>query len=125
MPVSGKVKLTVHSHGKNITLKVRKPEWCAVEFENEKDGYLVFTGTFENQTIEIDFSIALKKVYANPLVSADIGKVALSYGPLILCAEGIDNDFPVWTAQIGSLENAEIIKNADTRYAITAFSFPR
>ena len=120
LPTDGKLKITLDSHGKKITLKVRKPEWCKKTFANEKDEYLIFTGVFNGQTIEIEFPLVLRKVYANPLVQANAGKVALSYGPLVLCAEGIDNAFSLQTAHIGSIENATLLKNEDSRYAISA-----
>lgn len=117
-PTNGKLSLIVQSHGKAITLRVRKPEWCEKTFDNEKDGYLIYTGTFDNQTIEIDFPVTLKKVYANPMVSANVGKAALMYGPLVLCAEGVDNPFPVRAAILGSIKDAEISLAEDSRYAI-------
>ena len=120
LPTDGKLKITLNSHGKNITFKVRKPEWCEKTFTNEKGEYLIFTGVFNDQTIEIEFPLVLRKVYANPLVQANTGKVVLSYGPLVLCAEGIDNAFPLQTAHIGSIENAVLLKNEDSRYAISA-----
>ncbi len=120
LPTDGKLKITLNSHGKNITLKIRKPEWCDKAFENEQGGYLIYNGVFNNQIIEIEFPLYLRKVYANPLVRANAGKVAFSYGPLVLCAESVDNDFPIQTARVDSVENAQIIKNDDTRYAITA-----
>ena len=42
-------------------------------------------------TLELDFNIKPVFVAANPLVSADNGKIALTYGPLVYCVEGADN----------------------------------
>lgn len=89
-PYDGKVKVTVDSHGKPLTLRMRVPAWCEKQFENEADGYLIFE-ICGKQTIELDFEMKLRTIYANPKVLADSGKIAYSYGPLILCGEGADN----------------------------------
>ena len=91
MPYGGKVRVKVNSYGKEITLKVRVPEWCDKPFDNERDGYLVYEGVFGGEEIKLDFPMTLKRVYANPLVEEDAEKVAFRYGPLILCAEEADN----------------------------------
>lgn len=118
MPVDGKLYLKISSYGKNITLRVRKPTWCEKRFDNEKDGYLIYQGIFQDDVLKIDFPVTLKKVYANPMVSANVGKAALMYGPLVLCAEGVDNPFPVRAAILGSIKEAEISLAEDSRYAI-------
>ncbi len=58
-----------------------------------KDGYLYVTGNFtgtDSLTLKLD--LTPQRVYANPNVAADSGKVAVQYGPLVYCAEGVDND---------------------------------
>lgn len=108
IPYTGKVNITVNSFGKNITLKVRKPRWCDSKFKNVDGEYIVFSGVFNNEIIELDFNIKVKKAYANPLVDADVGKTAITYGPLIFCAESVDNDSPLSSIIIDKVENAKI-----------------
>ncbi len=107
-PYNGKVCLKVDSYGKRIRLRIRIPEWCETSFENVQDGYLIFEDTFDNEEIDLEFPFALRKIYANSLVREDAGKVAFSYGPLILCAEEVDNDFALTTVRVKDLENAKI-----------------
>jgi uncharacterized protein len=41
--------------------------------------------------IEVDFPMPIRRVTANDLVKEDAGKVALQRGPIVFCAEGVDN----------------------------------
>lgn len=107
-PYSGKIKLKIDSHGKMLRLKIRKPAWCDETFLNEKDGYLCFEKVFQGEELVVEFPMKLRKIYANPYVDENAGKVALSYGPLILCAESIDNDFPLSSVRIGEVSGAKI-----------------
>ncbi len=90
-PYDGKVKIKINSHGKKLKIKLRVPSWSDVALENVEDGFAVYEDVFEDYTIEIDFMPKLKKIYANTEIEQNVGKVCLSYGPLILCAEGADN----------------------------------
>ena len=78
---------------------LRIPEWCneiKAEMNGIKtevksvDGYIKFK-TDKKFLIKLDFCIQPKFMAANPLVSANVGKVALTYGPLVYCLEGVDN----------------------------------
>ncbi len=93
-------KMTVSSRdyrAKEIALRV--PAWCkeltvlkngkpfAAEIEH---GYItVPVGTeFE---ISLDFHIAPRFAVSHTHVAADAGRVALCYGPVVYCLEGVDN----------------------------------
>lgn len=93
-------RVTLSSSGfsaKSITLRI--PEWCndllvkidgkKNEFE-KKDGYASFC-VKEKFVIDVDFSISPKFVATNPRVSTNSGRVALTFGPLVYCVEGVDN----------------------------------
>ncbi len=90
-PYSGKVGIRIISAGGKKTLKLRKPFWSDEKFANEKDGFLTFDGISDGKEINVDFGMKGKRVYANDKVYYDAGKVAFSYGPVVLCAEGCDN----------------------------------
>ena len=107
-PHDGKIKLQINSHGKDLRLQIRKPAWCNVSFENEKDGFIEYNGVFNGQTIEIDFCPELKPIYPNGKIFDNSGKVAFSYGPLILCAEGVDNATEIPYIRI----NTDYVKDA-------------
>ena len=118
-PYDGKVKIKVNSHGKNIKLKLRIPSWSDTTLENQKDGFAVYDGVFDDRVIEIDFKPSLKKVYANTEIDQNAGKVCLSYGPLILCAEGTDNGTLKGVA-IGGIEDAVLTVDKNSPSVLTA-----
>ncbi len=63
-----------------------------VNFTLEK-GYAVLDRRWKkNDVVEVVLPMNVQKVIANSNVKDDAGKVALQRGPLMYCAEGIDND---------------------------------
>lgn len=90
--------LTVKS-GKPLTLKIRVPEYVSdfklsidgkpVNFRTE-NGYAVLDG-ITDAAITMLYGEKLRRVFANPKVDADVGKVAIMNGKFLMCAEGIDN----------------------------------
>ena len=52
-------------------------------------GYAVFEASAD---IEIDLGLKVRFVYANSRVYDNNGRVAVMYGPLVYCAESVDND---------------------------------
>ena len=96
-----KGKIKIDSKGKVLTVRIRIPEYVenfallqngsSVEFTVEK-GYAIIKGTFENAEIEVNYDQKIRRIFANPKVAENHGKVAVSYGPFVMCAEGIDND---------------------------------
>ena len=90
--------LTVRS-GRPLTLKIRIPEYVSgftlsadgkpVEFRPE-NGYAVLEGVTD-AVITMSYNEKLRRVFANPSVEADVGKVAIMNGKFLMCAEGIDN----------------------------------
>ena len=94
-PAEGKI--AVHIKGaKGRTLYLRIPGWCrahTLEGETEVvNGYAAVPVTEDEQTFVLTLEMEPVFVSANPAVSADAGKVALTFGPLVYCAEGVDND---------------------------------
>lgn len=85
---------------KEITLALRIPSYAEnyavlvndknYKFETHK-GYAIIKGKFKNEIIKISFEAPARFVYANPLVRADSGRVAVTKGPLVYCLEEIDN----------------------------------
>lgn len=88
-PYDGKVELTVK--GGNVRVAVRVPEWCDC-YTGESNGYMYYFVNEENNKITLDFKMQPRFVYANTEVLADAGKCALTYGPLVYCMEGQDNE---------------------------------
>lgn len=119
-PYNGKVKMRVNSHGKKIIVRVRKPEWCAECYANEQEGYLVYEGVFANEEIEIEFPMRIKAIYANANIPETAGKTAFSYGPLVLCAEGTDNKFPLFGVKPKGIEGACVTVDERSPFALKA-----
>ena len=64
----------------------------SIESKIEK-GYLVVERAWKKgDVLELELPMEIRRVYANPSVAEDVGKVALQRGPLIYCAEAVDND---------------------------------
>jgi DUF1680 family protein len=62
------------------------------EFNIEK-GYAKINRTWKNNDkIELILPMEVKRIAANNNVEADRGRIALQRGPLVYCAEGIDNN---------------------------------
>ena len=116
-PYSGKVCVKVDSKGKTITLKLRIPQWCDKKFENAKDGYLIYEGVFNGEEICVDFEMKVRLAYANGNVWENSGRTAVTYGPLVFCAESKDNDFALPKVQIGDVQNA-VLENTDDGYVV-------
>ncbi len=63
-----------------------------VSSANISDGYLYLSGTWSgNQKLNLDFPMTVRIMAANPSVREDIGKVAVTYGPMVYCLEEADN----------------------------------
>ncbi|MGI6255886.1 MAG: glycoside hydrolase family 127 protein [Acutalibacter sp.] len=102
-PHQGTVDFTFHGHGET-TLIFRMPGWSqhttlTVNGELQdlaaltRDGYAYLTRTYqEGDAIQLTFDMTPFKVYASSRIPADTGKAAVQRGPLVYCAEGVDND---------------------------------
>lgn len=57
-----------------------------------RDGYLVIDRVWgKDDTVQIEFMMPVRRIYANAHVRADAGCVALMRGPIVYCFEGVDN----------------------------------
>jgi len=89
-------RIAVDSFGREITVLLRIPGYATGYSLNmsyrEKDGYAVLKGIFApEKPIEYHYEQPVRRVIANPDVRDDLGKVAVMCGPVLYCAEGIDN----------------------------------
>lgn len=58
-----------------------------------KDGYLHISKQWgKEELLELDFPMDVRILQAAPRVREDIGKVAVTRGPLVYCLEEVDND---------------------------------
>lgn len=77
----------------NIVAKpVIKINGQAVEY-TVSDGYASVNRTWKkNDVVEVNLPMEVRRVVANENIKDDIGKVALQRGPIIYCAEWVDNN---------------------------------
>lgn len=102
-PRLGSARFTFHGE-KETTLAFHVPAWnektvLTVNGETwdlsscTRDGYAYVSRVFhEGDVIEIVFDMTPYKVYASSRVPADTGCAAVQRGPVVYCAEGVDND---------------------------------
>ena len=108
-PWDGHVKIHVTAKeqgrdaaGKKVrdTIAIRIPGWCSAPvlpktgqgFETRiSKGYLYIDGLWSDETWEMDFPMETVLLQADPMVREDIGKVCVARGPMVYCAEEVDN----------------------------------
>ena len=118
-PLDGKINITVNPEKKTIfTLKLRVPGWARNEVvpgdlykyiaENPEKVSLLVNGKDENgvldkgyieitmkwtrgDKIELTLPLTVRKVVAHEKVTDNVNKVAFECGPIVYCAEEIDN----------------------------------
>jgi len=87
-PGNGIVK--IKNYGPAQQYAIRVPYWCDSYKGKTKNGYAFFKlRNGEEKTF--DFQMRLKFISANPKVTFDISRSAISYGPIIYCSESYDN----------------------------------
>ncbi len=104
LPWEGKVCLNLELPSEiEFTLALRIPVWCscptvkingtAVDIHEITDnGYAKIRRTWNNNDrIELDFPMEVKRIRANPKVRYNRGKTALKRGPIVYCLEQADN----------------------------------
>lgn len=113
IPQSEKVTINVTQADQVAgTLAFRIPSWCqgmtatlngqAVDIKAQAhDGYLHIDATWNSgDTIEITLPMHAYFIKANPLLSVNLGKVAVQRGPFVYCIEEADNGSALHTIKI-------------------------
>jgi DUF1680 family protein len=128
-PVKGRVKVSV-SGGSFSRIAFRIPSWCE-NFSISLNGQKVETQVIKGYAyldydhalgaeLEIDFKMQVELVEASPYVQENSGRVAVQYGPVVYCLEGVDNGSllrnirlskgNVWTVEYSDYFNANVLK---------------
>ena len=89
-PLDGAVTVTAKGVGK---LAIRIPAWCdsftlSKDYTMEK-GYAVVDN--DGTPVTVTFDLTPRKVWADPRVLRAAGQAAIMKGPVVFCAEGVDN----------------------------------
>ena len=91
-PCDGVISLSIRGDFK--TAAIRIPGWCETFTFNAPytllDGYAYIDIPSDGE-IKINFDMPVRLVEANPAVACDVGKAAVTRGPLVYCLEGKDN----------------------------------
>lgn len=98
-PWDGKVEITVKKVVKSFDLKLRQPGWlnesAKVDGKSVKpgsDGYITVKRNWKaGDKVTLELPMTVRKLASHPRVVATAGMFALARGPLIYCAEGVDN----------------------------------
>lgn len=99
-PHEGVIMLNVNTKEKQ-TIGIRIPNWSSsytIKVNGEehklevKNGYALLNGTFDNDEVIIEFDMTARRNYSNVNISGNIGKAAVSRGPLVYCVEEVDNE---------------------------------
>lgn len=116
-PASGSVAISCEADKKYIAFRI--PGWCKKFTVNHpytvKNGY-AYIKLDKSIEVEIEFDMSVRVVSANRRVHADAGRVAVMRGPVVYCAEGVDNG--------SDIKSIAIDKNAKFELAKGEFSLP-
>ena len=104
-PADGRVELAVNGIGK---VALRIPAWCkayTLTVDGKKitnaavNGYVTVEAG-DNAVIVLDMEIKPFVVYPTSKIRDYIGRAAVQRGPVVYCAEGVSNSFPVMTFRL-------------------------
>lgn len=128
-PYDGSIRIETKTAG-TYTLALRIPGWCrsytitvcGEEVPAEaREGFVCLQRCWEaGDTLCLVLDMPVERIEANPMVKNLCGRVAITRGPLVYCAEGIDNEtVPLRDVKVGP--DAEIRVGEDV---IVGTAFP-
>ncbi len=125
-PWSGDIAIEVNPDAAaEFTVNLRIPSWCkgakcsvngkAVPMKKLVNGYLPIKRKWQKgDKIALTLPMQANRIYANPSVNMDIGRVALQRGPLVYCIEEVDNSGgPVQRLKLPRSSSLKIKHRAD------------
>ena len=131
-PWSGAVRITVNPEADDarFALNVRVPGWCtgrpvpsdlyvqtepgsladfsvkvngdAFSFTPEKGYCSISRAWKKGDVVEVSMNMPVKRIKAHDAVKQDCGRLAVERGPILYCAEGVDNDERVLDAVVAA-----------------------
>ena len=124
-PWSGRVKITLEPDASTaFALKLRVPGWArnaalSVNGAPLDDARLETMAMWrsvesgrQGDIVDLDLPMPVERVYANPRIKMDIGRVCLKRGPLVDCLEQIDNQGTIGMLKLPSEANVEAVTRA-------------
>ena len=128
MPWNGASTVTVNGEGE-FSLRFRLPEWAkyensvSINGENvsaaaNEDGYIVLDREWtRGDVIDLNFPMEAERIYSDEKVTTNKGLVAIRRGPIVYCAEGVDNEIMKSLYSVVVATDAEIRVNELARLA--------
>lgn len=144
-PWNGDIRLTVTKGGGQFGMNIRIPGWVRGSVlpsdlyfyaDNQKplyrvsvngsqvqgelaNGYLCVERKWKKgDVVEIHFDTPVRVVKANDKVEADRGRVAVERGPLVYCAEWLDNAFNVSNVILNRHPEFQVVERPDMLHGI-------
>ena len=91
-PNNGKITVRCNSNKKQIAFRI--PCWCKSFNINKKysikNGY-AYVDLDSEENIELELDMPVRIISTNRRIHSDAGRIAVMRGPVVYCAEGIDN----------------------------------
>jgi len=140
-PWDGSIKISVEPEKQDkFTIKVRIPGWAQnkpvpsdlysylnksakkanlkINGEDQtlnlKNGFATINRTWKNgDIIELNLPMSVRKVVAHEKVKEDAGKISLERGPIVYCAEGVDNEGHVLNLLLSKDAEMQVEKRED------------
>ena len=72
-----------------------------------KNGY-AYVALNENDEIEIEFDMPVRLMVANRRIHSDAGRAAVMRGPVVYCAEGVDNGADIKSVSLNTNADFEV-----------------
>lgn len=106
-PADGKITIKCETAGRKVALRI--PGWCrnftiSADYEM-KNGYAVVSGDCE---VTLDLDMPVVAVRANKRVHDCAGRIAIMRGPVVYCAEGVDNGSDIKNLRIDKAGKFEL-----------------
>lgn len=124
VPFGGKVTFTLRGAVQGFSLRVRCPEWaegvtCTAPCRKE-NGYIAIQKDWQDgDSVTLVFGMEPRRIYANPLVRQDAGKVCLMRGPLVYCLEEADNGANLHLLRLPEGEPVEAVRGEGALFGMT------
>ena len=106
-PWDGEISYSIDNpQSEHFVFGVRIPQWSAESYQltlngkaakvDLKDGIAYFEITEPHTELALSLNMQARLVHTNPKVKDNINKVAVQRGPIVYCAEGVDNQGDLW-----------------------------
>src|ERR1017187_3187919 len=126
-PWNGRIRITINECGDSaVALKLRIPGWAGGAsvriHDRPADVSPVLAGYFEirrvwqaGDFVDLDLSMPVRLMEANPLVEEDLNQVAIQRGPVVYCLESSDLPSGVRLTEVVIPADLKLIERYDRR----------